>query len=115
MLEFHPAAAYWNQRHTLAASRDRILALRDAVDHGCDLHPHQWAQLMATALEFAPDLIIELGRGKGNSTAAFSEAAFLNGGWTRVLSICLSADWEEQTLPRLRPLVSENWLRNLTT
>lgn len=114
MLEFHPAAAYWNQRHALAASRDRILALRDAVDHGRDLHPHQWAQLMAAAMDFAPDLIVELGRGKGNSTAAFAEAAFVGGGQTRVLSICLSADWDEQTLRRLRPLVSEDWLHNLT-
>ncbi len=114
MLEFRPATAYWNQRHVLTASRDRILALRDAVGHGCDLDPFQWAQLTAAALEFAPDLILELGRGKGNSTVAFTEAAFLAGGPTRVLSLCLSSDWEEQTLPRLRPLVTEEWLNNLT-
>ena len=69
---------------------------------------------MATAMEFAPDLILELGRGKGNSTAAFTEAAFLGAGRTRVLSICLSPDWEEQILPRLCPLVSQDWPRNLT-
>lgn len=110
---FSPAQSYWNQRTTLAGARDRILALSRAVDQRSDLLPYQWAQLMAAALEFAPDLIIELGRGKGNSTCAFTEASHLSGGGWRILSLCLSDSWERETLPRLRKLVPGDWFKPL--
>ena len=109
MFTFSPARAYWNQRITLASARARILALCEAVDQRCDLWPFQWAQLMAAALDFAPDLILELGRGKGNSTCGFLEASHLNEGQSRVVSLCLSDSWERETLPKLRHLVPENW------
>lgn len=54
--------------------------------------------------------IIELGRGMGNSTAAFTEAIAPGG---RVLSLCRSRSWDSETLPRLRPLVDEAWLSRL--
>src|SRR5580658_766940 len=99
MPEFSPARAYWNQRSALAATRARILALRDAIDRASDLRPGQWAQLIAVTMEFKPDVILELGRGSGNSTVAFTEAVNRMGGKARVLSICRSLDWEEYTLP----------------
>jgi hypothetical protein len=109
-----PAQAYWNQRHILNQRRHRILALSDAVARPGDLSLTQWAQLMAYALEFAPDLIVELGRGKGNSTCAFTEVAhWLGPGRCRVLSLCLSDSWEVETLPRLRDIVSSDWLAPL--
>jgi dolichol-phosphate mannosyltransferase len=113
MPEFSPARAYWNQRSALAAARARILALRNAIDRASDLRPGQWAQLIAVAMEFKPDVILELGRGSGNSTVAFTEAVTRMGGNARVVSICRSLDWGEYTLPRIRPTVTGDWLSRL--
>jgi hypothetical protein len=41
-------------------------------------------------------VILELGRGQGNSTCAFTEATNLKQGQMRVLSLCLSDNWERQ-------------------
>ena len=70
-----PATAYWNQRQKLSALRDRFTGMGEAVGELTHLSSFQWAQLAAMALEYQPDLIIELGRGKGNSTCVFTEAA----------------------------------------
>ena len=111
-----PAQAYWRQRHALSECRDRILALCDAVNWPTDLHPYQWAQLMGYALEFAPDLILELGRGKGNSTCAFTQAANkLESGACRVVSLCQSDSWERESLPRVRQVVPAEWFDPLDT
>lgn len=64
-------------------------------------------------MDFAPDLILELGRGKGNSTCAFTEASNLHGGRSRIVSLCLSDSWERETLPRLRKIVPEDWFKPL--
>lgn len=110
---FDPARAYWNHRATLRDARERILSLARAVNHPTDLWPYQWAQLMAAVIDFAPDLILELGRGKGNSTCAFTEASNLNQGRSRIVSLCFSDNWERETLPRLREIVSEDWFKPL--
>lgn len=110
---FSPARAYWNQRDKLSSARARILALSEAVDQRSDLWPYQWAQLMAAAMDFAPDLILELGRGRGNSTCAFTEASNINDGRSRVLSLCLSDSWERETVPRLRKVVPGSWFHPL--
>lgn len=111
---FSPGRAYWNQRFAIARSKERILTLSAAVEHSTDLWPYQWAQLMATALEFHPDLILELGRGAGNSTCVFTEVANqLGPGSCRVLSLCRSEDWEARTRPRLRGAVPESWFEPL--
>jgi hypothetical protein len=110
---FNPAQAYWNQRLVLAKARDRIRALSRAVNHPGDLFLYQWAQLMATVMEYQPELILELGRGKGNSTCAFTEASNLKQGGTRVLSVCLSNDWELETAPRVRRIVPKSWFAPL--
>jgi hypothetical protein len=112
---FTPGRAYWNQRSKLSASRDRLLALSRAVGRPSDLQPYQFAQLVASCLEFAPDLILELGRGFGNSTCAFTEAANMLGGasQTRVLSLCNSAEWDTTTVPALRSVVARDWFAPL--
>jgi hypothetical protein len=110
---FSPARAYWDQRATLSNARHRILSLAQAVDQHSDLWPYQWAQLMAVAIDFSPDLILELGRGKGNSTCAFTEASNINQGLSRILSLCLSDNWERETLPRLRKVVPGSWFKPL--
>ena len=113
---FTPAQAYWNQRHTLKSLHERILALAEAVDRKTDLWPVQWAQIMAAALEFKPDLILELGRGKGNSTCAFTEVANQlrnEGANCNVVSLCISDDWENVTQWGVLQEVDEEWFRPL--
>src|SRR6185369_3385136 len=109
-----PATAYWKQRHKLSELRQRFRGMGDAVNHHTDLTMFQWAQLSAMALEFKPDLILELGRGKGNSTCLFTESANIIGN-TKVVSLCLSTGFIEQTLPRLfhGGYVAPGWLNPL--
>jgi hypothetical protein len=115
LLAFRPALAYWNQRMALSGARERILELSRAVVRPTDLWPYQFAQLMAVSMEFEPDLILELGRGYGNSTCAFTEASNLKQGRFRVLSLCKSLSWEEETLPRLQKAVGDAWFTPLQT
>jgi hypothetical protein len=117
---FTPGRAYWNQRARLGAARDRLLTLSRTVGRPSDLAPYQFAQLVAGCLEFKPDLILELGRGFGNSTCAFTEAANQLGGVTRtrVVSLCKSREWDILTRPALTPVVGDSWfapLEALTT
>jgi hypothetical protein len=112
--EFRPAEAYWNSRDVLAKSRQKILKLIAAVGRDYDLRPFQWAQLMATAMEFSPDLILELGRGYGNSTAAFTEAAHLMGSRPRIQSVCLSSDWDNHIAKAIGNVVGKDWFTPLT-
>ena len=88
-----PAQALLAHADKIAETRDRITALYRAVNSPEALTLSQWAQLEAFALAFAPDLIVELGRGGGNSTCCFLEAAHhlrAQGRRCRVLSLCLS-------------------------
>lgn len=107
------ADAYWNHRHVLHEQRDRLLALSEAVDWRSDLTPYQFGQLLSCALEFKPDLILELGRGYGNSTCAFVEACHRLEA-CKVVSLCTSFGWERRTVPRLQRLVEAQWFGPLT-
>jgi len=110
-----PAEAFWRQREMLANSRGRILSLSAAIGRPTDLTPAQWAQIMAFTEEFRPDLILELGRGTGNSTACFTEVAQHLGGAERckVLSLCLSDTWRKQSVPKIRQIVPPEWFAPL--
>lgn len=87
---------------------DRLLDLRDLVREPGSLTVGQWCQLFAVALDFKPDLIIELGRGRGNSTCVFTEAAHCIGG-CRVISIGFEGGWSTETVPRLVEAVEPDW------
>lgn len=106
-----PAQALWNQRAVLAARRPRLQTLLQAVGRPTDLCPFQWSQLLAYALEFKPDLIIELGRGHGNSTCCFLEACDIlqPAHPCRLHSFCLGDDWFRFARPRLAALSDEAW------
>src|SRR3989442_2608248 len=106
--EFDIARFYYDQRVSLAEDAGMLNALIGATRAEYDLAPPQWAQWYSVALGFRPDLILELGRSKGNSTALFCQAA-TRLGRTRVVSVCNSKDWVEETLPRLKPLVPAGW------
>src|SRR5262245_63369798 len=107
------AGFYYEQRRAIAEDAPVLRALIRAVDAERDLTPTQWAQWYAIALGFRPDLIVELGRAKGNSTALFTQAAARLGGSARVVSLCTSKDWENETLPRVRAIVPPGWLDRL--
>ena len=106
--EFDIARVYYDQRFSVAEDAGMLNALIGATRAEYDLAPPQWAQWYSVALGFRPDLILELGRSKGNSTALFCQAA-TRLGRTRVVSVCNSKDWVEETLPRLKPLVPAGW------
>jgi hypothetical protein len=111
---FSPARAYWNHRSTLSALKERILMFSRAADDPVSLSIYQFAQLMAATLDFAPDLILELGRARGNSTCVFTEAANRLGlGPKRVLSFDLWDNWDQWTLPRLKAFMPESWFTPL--
>jgi hypothetical protein len=108
-----PGSAYWNQRFALENARERLLSLWRTVGHPVDLCGFQIAQLFALALEFQPDLILELGRGYGNSTCVFTEAAHRLPNPCHVISLGDCATWDHKTIPRLRSVADEDWFRPL--
>jgi hypothetical protein len=109
------AQAYWNQRHALAELKDRLLLFSRAANDPVSLSLHQFAQLTAATLEFRPDMILELGRGAGNSTSLFTEAANrLALGPGRVVSFDIYDNWEKYTVPKLAPHVPDNWFTPLS-
>lgn len=105
----NPAQSLLNNLETLSADRKRIEDLITAVGRPTDLYPFQWVQIMAFVLEYQPDLILELGRGYGNSTCAFIETCHLMQSPCQVVSLCLSDDWGTRTIPNLRKVVNDNW------
>jgi hypothetical protein len=107
-----PAQAYWNQRDAFKAARPRLQALAKGVNSAGDLSTFQWAQLFSFAMEFAPNLIVELGRGYGNSTCVFAEAANRLPD-CRVLSLCNTEFWDRDVQPRLKKVVPASWFAPL--
>ena len=79
-----------------------------------DLPLESWPQLYELTCAFRPDLVLELGRGYGNSTAVFTEAAQAIA--CRVVSIGFDSEqaWETRTAPRLSPVVGAEWFAPLT-
>lgn len=109
---FSPAKAVWNWRNELSDTRDLFQLMYDAVDNPESLSPPQWGHLYTSVLEFAPDLIIELGRHFGNSTCVFTAAANRIGN-CKVVSLCRSTYWYDRTLERLKTVVPEQWFSPL--
>jgi hypothetical protein len=94
-------AERFEQLHSLVESPSLDLPLED------------WSRLYDVTLAFRPDLVLELGRGYGNSTCIFTEAAQEIG--CRVTSIGFDSEhaWETRTARRLRPVVGADWFRPL--
>lgn len=105
--------ALWNQRMILKANRKRFENVFKVINHPNDLSLPQYAQLFALTLEFKPTVIIELGRGSGNSTAVFTEAANHLPKTRNILSICLSNSWQKGTVPKLERIVEQKWFEKL--
>jgi hypothetical protein len=108
--EFDLFTALANQAEVISARVARLSALKRAVDcHKIDWM--EWLLLFAAAADYRPDLIVEIGRSRGNSTCALTEAAMLIDG-CRVRSYDVDGEraYETVTLPAIRPLVSPDWL-----
>ena len=108
--EFDIFSALANQAALVSAHVARLGALKRAVRcHALDWS--EWLLLFAAAVDYRPDLIVEIGRWRGNSTCALTEAAAVLGG-CRVRSYDFDAGraYETVTLPAIRPLVSPDWL-----
>jgi hypothetical protein len=103
---------YYDQRHRIHEDAAVLRRLIKAVDWTNDLAPAQWAQWYSVALGFAPDLIIELGRGYGNSTALFAQAA-RRLGRTKIVSLCVSGEWDSLVAPRIAKLVDPAWFASV--
>ena len=94
--------------------KERISLFSRAADDPVSLSLFQFAQLAAATLEFRPDLILELGRGAGNSTCLFTEAAHrMEPGPGRVLSLDVYDNWAQHTVPRLQPYLPADWFTPL--
>jgi hypothetical protein len=106
------ARHFYDQRQRIADDLPVLRQLIAAVDWPNDLAPGQWAQWYGLALGFEPDLIVELGRGRGNSTALFTQAANRLPR-TRVVSICRSHDWSSIVGPRVARVVQPGWFDRL--
>ena len=79
-----------------------------------DLPIENWFELYELAVEFRPEVVLELGRGYGNSTCVFTEAA--SAVRCRVISVGFDAEhaWETRTAPRLKRVVDATWFTPLT-
>jgi len=92
---FSAARAIVDGRAELEETLPQLRALRDCLHAATggprDFVNQQWLQLISVVNAFKPDLIIELGRGYGNSTCAFALAAKMLGSPScRILSLCLA-------------------------
>lgn len=108
-----PASTLWNQRYTVQELLPAFRTLRRIINSPGDLFLHQWVELAAVVLDYEPDLIIELGRGDGNTTACFLEAINRLGGHQKcqLLSLCRQPNWREQTRGRIEQSFapSDDW------
>ncbi len=104
------ASALWNHRGEISRVKDRLAKFHQMVNWPRDLDLGTWIQLYAICLEFAPDLVLELGRGYGNSTCVFTEAANQLVG-AKVVSIGYDAEraWSSQTALRMNKVVPREW------
>jgi hypothetical protein len=71
------------------------------------LFSSEMLSIAALAIEFNPDLILELGRGLGTSTALFRLIGM------PVASICRSRAWNDHTATALQQVLSIDWTANI--
>lgn len=93
--------------------RERFPELATLVGAPQDFSLDQWRRLYDRALASRADLLLEVGRLKGNSTVVLTEAAHT----LRARCVSVSNDeppvFELRTWPRLRPVVGRRWRKRL--
>jgi hypothetical protein len=105
-MQFSPAAALWNNRERLCQALPEIRMVRETLERGVggrrDFIRQQWLQLASVVLDFKPDLILELGRGYGNSLCAMALGLkMLRPRPARLVSICMASEFTEVSRPYL--------------
>jgi hypothetical protein len=83
------------------AFRPRLDRIRTIANEPGNLNVLQGLQLYALCLDYRPDVIVEVGRGYGNSTCVFA-SAIATAGHGRFVSFDLDNLWHDRTVPRLR-------------
>jgi cephalosporin hydroxylase len=95
--------------------RPRFADLYGLIDSNQDLPLETWAPLFALAVDLRPDVILELGRGRGNSTCVFVEAAHEIGACVVSVGFDGGDGWDSYTSPRIAPAVGDSWFEPLIT
>jgi hypothetical protein len=106
------ARHFYDQRKQLAEDAGTLGQLIAVVDSVDNLAPPQWAHWYGLTLGFEPDLILELGRGRGNSTALFCLAG-VRLPRVQIVSVCLSGDWTADVAPKVEGIVGPAVFRRL--
>lgn len=111
---FDIAAALSRQSEALRAATPTLMELRTQVAWPNDLSLAQWLHLYAMTRDFAPDLVLELGRGYGNSTAAFTQAVN-DQRHGSVVSVSHDGEraWATRTAPKVASSVGTRWFDRL--
>jgi len=112
---FSVAQALWENRQRMAEVLPELRAVRECLQAAAggprDFVQQQWVQLASTVYAFKPDLIIELGRGYGNSTCSMAIGAkMLQPLPCRILSLCLSTSFNDVTRPYLDSALTDQSL-----
>jgi hypothetical protein len=94
--------------------RDRFALLASLVDAPNDLPLEQWSRLHERALGSGADLLLEVGRGYGNSTVVLTEAAHKLDSHVISVGFDEPPTFETVTWPKLAPVVGEHWRSALT-
>jgi hypothetical protein len=102
---------FLKHREAIIADAPRIEGALLAIDRRVDLSAAQALALYVLALELQPDLIVELGRGYGNSTATFLIASDRLG--CRIESFCLNNESWANSRERLGSFVTTDVLDRL--
>jgi hypothetical protein len=94
--------------------RARLARLAALVAAPNDLPFDHWLRLYQRAIAVRPDLLLEVGRGFGNSTVVLTEAAHALR--ARVVSVGFDDPpaFESTTWPKLAPVVGDGWRTPLT-
>lgn len=90
-----------------------LAALLHAVDSPANMSLSQAESLFARTAAFEPDLIVELGRGLGNSTAVFTQYAN-ESECEAVVSVGYETGWATISEPKLEQIVPQGWFSPLT-
>jgi len=112
--DISPAKALLQNQQVIKSEKKRIELLIKCVNSPNELNTSQWIQIMAFLLEFKPDLILELGRGYGNSTCVFIEVChLLSSIECNITSICQSLEWNQRTVPCIKRSLGDQWFKPL--
>jgi hypothetical protein len=94
----------------LRALEGKLRAVHETIRGigSADLFQSDMLALAATLLEYRPDVVVELGRGWGTSTALFRLMAL------PTISICRTRYWLDQTIVALEAMYPMDWTEGVT-